>query len=89
VLFYDLDVKDLETYRERVNAVTVDDIQRVARRYLHPARLSIALVGDGDRILPQLERLGFDRVEKIPLENLDLSAADFRRALAPAPALER
>ena len=36
-LFYDLDVKDLETYRERVNAIKSDDIQRVARAYLKPA----------------------------------------------------
>jgi zinc protease len=86
VLFYDLDVKDLETYRERVNAVTVDDIQRVARRYLHPGRLSIALVGDADRILPQLKRLGFDRVERVSIDDLDLTAADFRRAPAPVPA---
>ena len=36
VVFYDLDVKDLQTYRERVNAIKVDDIQRVARCYLRP-----------------------------------------------------
>jgi zinc protease len=88
VMFYDLDVKDLETYRQRVNAVTVDDIQRVARRYLHPGRLSIALVGDAERILPQLKRLGFDRVERVPIEDLDLSAADFRRPRAAVPALQ-
>jgi zinc protease len=88
VLFYDLDVKDLETYRDRVNAVTVDDIQRVARAYLQPGRLSIALVGDADRIMPQLKRLGFDRIERVSIEDLDLSAADFRRAPAPVPTLQ-
>jgi len=31
VLFFDLPVEQLQTFRERVNAVTVDDVQRVAR----------------------------------------------------------
>ena len=36
-LFYELDLKELQTYRERVTAVTPDDIQRVSRAYLVPA----------------------------------------------------
>src|SRR5207249_1541550 len=46
VLFYGLPVEDLQTFRQRVNAVTVDDIQRVARAYLKPDRLSVVLVGN-------------------------------------------
>ncbi len=45
-LFYELPLSDLETYRERVNAVTPEDIQRVARQYIKPDRLSVVLVGD-------------------------------------------
>jgi zinc protease len=84
-LFYDLDVQDLETFRERVNAITVDDIQRVARAYLRPGRLSIALVGDARAIAGQLRSVGFSELEQIPIDQLDLTAADFRRAsLVPA-----
>src|SRR5206468_8064781 len=36
VLFYGLPVEQLETFRQRVNAVTVDDVERVARFYLRP-----------------------------------------------------
>ena len=46
VLFYGLPLSDIETYRERVNAITPDDIQRVARQYLQPDRLSVVLVGN-------------------------------------------
>ena len=45
-VFYGLDLNELQTYRERVNKITVDDIQRVAQLYLHPDKLSIVLVGD-------------------------------------------
>jgi zinc protease len=85
VLFYELDVKELETQRDRVNAVTVDDIQRVARAYLQPARLSIVLVGDAKSIAPQLRAVGFSEFEVVPIQDLDLTAADFRRAAAQAP----
>ena len=78
-VFYGLDLQELQTYRERVNAVTVDDIQRVARTYLHPDRLSIVLVGDASTFGSQLAGAGFDRVERIAISELDLNAVDLRR----------
>jgi zinc protease len=78
-VFYGLDLGDLQTYRERVNAVTVDDIQRVAQHYLHPDRLTIVLVGDASVFAKQLAGVGFDQVERIPLAELDLSSPDLRR----------
>lgn len=86
VLFYDLDVKDLQTYRERVNAISPEDIQRVARNYLRPNRLSIVLVGDAATVMPQLKGAGFPDVERIPMEELDLSSGTLRKprqAVAP------
>lgn len=88
VLFYDLDVKTLQTYRERVNRITSDDIQRIARAYLRPGRLSIVLVGDAATVLPQLARAGVSDVERIPIDEVDLSSATLRRprrAVAPEP----
>jgi len=78
-LFYDLDLKELATFRERVDAVTVEDVQRVARGYLHPSRLSIVLVGDASVITPQLKGGGFGEFEVISPDELDLTAANFRR----------
>jgi zinc protease len=83
-VFYGLDLDELQTYRERVNGVTAEDVQRVARGYLHPDRLTIVLVGDASAFVGQLPRVGFDRFERIPLAELDLSSADLRRpATAP------
>ena len=78
-VFYGLDLNDLQTYRERVNMITVDDIQRVAQQYLHPDRLTIVLVGDASVFAKQLAGVGFDQVERIPLADLDLSSPDLRR----------
>ncbi len=83
MLFYGLDLKELQTYRERVNAVTPDDIQRVAREYLRPDRLSIVLVGDATVFAKQLGGVGFDQFERIALTDLDLGSADLKRRGAP------
>jgi len=83
-VFYGLDLNDLQTYRERVNMITVDDIQRVAQQYLHPDRLTIVLVGDASVFAKQLAGVGFDQVERIPLAELDLSSPDLRRSRTPA-----
>jgi zinc protease len=90
LLFYDLDVKELETYRDRVNAVTSDDIQRVSRQFVKPGRLSIVLVGDARQVLPQLKAVGIDNVEVLPLADVDLTSPSLRRkGAAAAPAAGR
>jgi zinc protease len=84
-LFYELDLEELETYRERVNAITPDDIQRVARQYLKPSNLSVVLVGDASKFVKQLKGVGFDQVEMISLSDLDLTTGDFHKARSGAP----
>ncbi len=52
-----------EQYRERIGAVTAEDVQRVARDHLRIDRLAIVVVGDAERIAPELESLGAGTVE--------------------------
>ncbi|HYT74419.1 MAG TPA: pitrilysin family protein [Vicinamibacterales bacterium] len=78
-VFFGLSLSDLQTYRERVNAVTPEDVQRVARGYLHPDRLTIVLVGDASAFLKQLPGAGFDKVDVIPAADLDLFSPDLRK----------
>jgi zinc protease len=85
-IFYELDPTELDTFRERVNAITAEDIQRVARAYLRPNRLSISLVGDAKLISGQIKGVGFDQIEQVEIGDLDLTSVDFKRGGAPAPA---
>lgn len=57
----------MATYRQEIAAVTVADIQRVAKQYLHPDQLQIVLVGDSRQFVTQLEEIGLP-VTKINLD---------------------
>jgi hypothetical protein len=78
-VFYELPMQELSTFRERVQAVTPDDILRVAQQYVKPDRLSIVLVGNARAFVPQLRSVGFTEFEIIPIEQLDLMSATLRR----------
>ena len=78
-MLFGLDLDTIEQYPQRINAVTPREIQRVAEAYLHPDNLSIVLVGDASAFLRDLPAVGFDRIEVVPIAELDLTTADFRR----------
>ncbi len=52
---YDLPTDYLQTYRDKVNAVTLEDVERVAKKYISPDKIAIVVVGDAEEILPQLK----------------------------------
>ena len=45
----------LERYRDRVQAVTVEDIQRIAQKYVKPDEAALIVVGDGASVLEQIK----------------------------------
>ncbi|HKG61126.1 MAG TPA: pitrilysin family protein [Pyrinomonadaceae bacterium] len=45
----------LETYRDRIQAVTVQDIQRVAEKYIKPDEAALIVVGDGGLVIEQMK----------------------------------
>ena len=79
-LFYGLPLEELQNTRERVNAVTPEDVQRVARAFLHPDRLSVVLVGNAKAFASQLGGVGFGSYETVQIADLDLTSANFRRS---------
>lgn len=50
---YGLPEDYLQTYRENIEAITVEDVQRVAAKYINPDELAIVIVGDGGEVLRQ------------------------------------
>lgn len=48
-----------ETYLKKLNAVTIEDINRVAKKYFLIDNFRIMIVGKGADIIPGLESLGF------------------------------
>lgn len=53
----------LNTYRDRIESISADDVLRVSRRYIaNPA--AIIVVGDARQLKPQLARLGHVEVTK-------------------------
>jgi zinc protease len=83
-LFYGLPLAELQNFRERVNAVTPDDIQRVAKALLRPDRLSVVLVGNSAAFASQLRGVGFATFETVELGDLDLTSATFKKPGARA-----
>ena len=47
-----------DTYPAKVMAVTAEDVQRIARKYLDPETMQIVAVGDAQKIKPSLEKYG-------------------------------
>ncbi|HEY1210243.1 MAG TPA: pitrilysin family protein [Terracidiphilus sp.] len=55
--FYGYPADYLETYRDALEKVTVADLNAVAKKYIHPGKLAILVVGNGPEIKPGLEDL--------------------------------
>jgi predicted Zn-dependent peptidase len=56
---------ELARYRDLVEAVTAQDVQKAAQDHIHPDRLAIVLVGDADVVAGDLEAAGFGELEVI------------------------
>ncbi|MBI2470741.1 MAG: insulinase family protein [Planctomycetes bacterium] len=56
--YEDLPLNYLETYIANVQAVTQEDVQKVARKYLHPDEIKILVVGDKEKFDKPLDSFG-------------------------------
>jgi zinc protease len=72
----------LDRYRERVQAVTSADVQRVAKKYLRTEKVAIAVVGRGAEVDSQL--VGYGKVERVPFTARTGAIPEVQPALPPA-----
>jgi zinc protease len=77
----------LESYDQKISAVTAADVQRFAKERIHPERLSIVLVGNASVFIEPLKKT-FPDVDVIPAADFDPMRNDLRRpkAAQAAPA---
>ena len=54
IRMYDLPDDYLLTYRDRINEITAEDIQRVAQKYIRPDEAALVIVGDAKEITEQV-----------------------------------
>ena len=63
---FGLPVDYYRTLPEEIGAVTVEDVGRMAKKYLDPNRMIVVAVGDRERIEPGLEKLGLGPTHVVP-----------------------
>ncbi|MBA2606046.1 MAG: insulinase family protein [Acidobacteria bacterium] len=82
---YDLPADYLQTYRDKVNAVTLEDVERVAKKYISPDKIAIVIVGDAEEILPQIKTYS-KKIEVFDAEGKPLDIAKFGKTATGAMA---
>lgn len=68
LLIFGLPLEYYRTYIPRITQVTADEVQRVARRYVRPDRVSIIVVGDVKKIRSGITALGLGPLKEVDLE---------------------
>lgn len=82
-----------ETYLKKINAVTAEDIQRVAQKYFKVDNARIVVVGKGSEVLENLEKLIYNG-KKIPVKYFDKNAVpvekpEYKKELAPGLTVQK
>lgn len=67
-----------ETYLQKINAVTAEDIQRVAKKYYLAENARIVVVGKGREVVEKLENLTYNGKE-IPVKYFDKAATQVEK----------
>ncbi|MGD0548804.1 MAG: pitrilysin family protein, partial [Terracidiphilus sp.] len=78
--FYGYPPDYLETYKTALEKVTIADLDRVAKKYIHPDKLAILVVGNGPEIRP-----GLDELKQGPVQPIDITIPMPKQPAASEP----
>ncbi len=76
---YGLPEDYLQTYRDKINAITVDEVLRVAQKHIRPDEMAIVIVGDAEEVLPQAKEFA-GSVEIFDTEGVKQDVAKYETA---------
>ena len=65
--FYGYPADYLETYKAALEKVTLADLSAVAKKYIHPEKLAVLVVGNGPEIKPGLDELNLGPVQAVDI----------------------
>jgi zinc protease len=65
--FYGYPADYLETYKAALEKVTLADLSAVAKKYIHPEKLAVLVVGNGPEIKPGLDELKLGPVQAVDI----------------------
>jgi zinc protease len=65
--FYGYPANYLETYKTALEKVTLGDLSAVAKKYIHPDKLAVLVVGNGPEIKPGLDDLGLGAIHPVDI----------------------
>jgi zinc protease len=65
--FYGYPADYLETYKAGIEKVTLADLTAAAKKYVHPDKLAILVVGNGPEIKPGLDQLNLGPIRSIDI----------------------
>jgi len=77
LVIYKLPADYFTTYQSKIEAITKPDVDRVAKKYLDPSKMTILVVGDRAKVEPTLKTLPFAKV----INSVDVEG----NPLPPAP----
>jgi len=63
-----------KTYLERINAITIEDVQNASKKYFNSANARVVVAGKGSDVLENLEKVSFNG-KKVPIKYFDKYAA--------------
>jgi len=65
--FYGYPADYLETYKAGIEKVTLADVTAAAKKYIHPDKLAVLVVGNGPQIQPGLDTLQLGAIQPIDI----------------------
>lgn len=68
IVLYRLPEDYYNSYLQKIEAVSLDDVQRVARQYLDASRMAVVIVGDLSKIRPGVEALNIGKTALCDLD---------------------